>query len=182
MIHCSRITEKRHDISQVLWVNAFILLTDSVASTVKKLFEFTPMTSCIACANWQAWIIFLCEPQWPGPSLAKWIRRGDQLSYKQSQEFWSSIIEWGALSTNCLKPWWLRCNLKPRAHLTGRPPAHTGSSVGGWCCNTSQSLCASRDVYWARKWVFLVLEPFRILVWSGSWVKHLVLVSLMLTD
>lgn len=28
-----------------------------------------------------------------------------------SQEFWSSIIEWGALSTNCLEPWWLRCNL-----------------------------------------------------------------------
>lgn len=38
-------------------------------------------------------------------------KKRDQLSYMHSQEFWSSIIEWGALSTNCLEPPWLRCNL-----------------------------------------------------------------------
>lgn len=71
-------------------MNVFILVTDVVSSTVKKNEDLHPphpastviqTTSSCDCAAVA------------GPSLAKWISRGDRLSYKQSQEFWSSIIE-----------------------------------------------------------------------------------------
>lgn len=114
---------------------------------------FILSTSSIDCVILRNNIIssFDCVAAVAGPSLAKWISRGDQLSHKQSQEFCSSIIEWGALSTNCLKPQSLRRNLNPCAHLTDKLPAHTGSSIRGWCCNTSQSLAASSDAYWEQK-------------------------------